>query len=222
MRFKFKAKYLPMLAKFAGVKDIRYYLNGFHIEPAEIGGVYLVATNGHAMLVIHDADGSVCERENPKFSIRMSAGLVAAAKSAARKSTLPQFVLLDGKRLSIAPDFGMEHTSLEQFIQSGEPMIGGNFPAWRKVLPDFTQLVPGALTDGNDMNLDLLAKFKLEPGAKYGSMISLWRSPEDDSGVVVQFLGVPEAVGVVMPARASHDKVSQLRDIRAKMPAKAA
>lgn len=101
-------------------------------------------------------------------------------------------------------------------------MIKGNFPAWRNVLPDFSELVPGALTDGNDMNLDLLARFKLETGAKYGSMISLWRSPGDGQGVVVQFLGVPEAVGVVMPVRASSDKAAQLRDIGAKMPAKTA
>lgn len=221
MRFKFKAKYLPMLARFAGVKDIRYYLNGFHVEAAEIGGVYLVATNGHAMLAIHDADGFISERKEPARTIRMSAGLVAAARMATRGS-LPQFVLLDGKRLSIAPDFDMEHTCLERFIQSGEPLIEGDFPAWRKVLPDFSELVPGALTDGCDMNLDLLAKFKLESGAKYGAMISLWRSPGDGSAVVVQFLGVPEAVGVVMPARASNDKATQLRNIQARMPAKTA
>ena len=61
MNAQFQAIYLPVLAAFvAGQDDIRYHIRGFLIEPApaHIGGVYLVATDGHTAVVIHDLKGS--------------------------------------------------------------------------------------------------------------------------------------------------------------------
>ena len=209
-----------MLAKLMAVADIRWYLNGFHIEAADIGGVYLVATNGHAMLVIHDSQGFIEDVDPNVASIRASSGLVAAAKKASGRNP-EQFVILDGKRLSIAMDFGMEHSSCESFIQSGSPLIeSANYPNWKKVLPDFAKLEPGALIDGNNIDVGLLSKFN-NSRQRGRSAIALWRSPAADSGVVVQCLEVPEAVGVVMPMRGS-DKATELRAMQRKMPAKTA
>lgn len=218
MKFKFQAKYLPMLARFAAKQDIRYYLNGFHIEAAEIGGVYLVATNGVAMLVIHDANGQVIEPDPTVAAIRITPGLVAATRSK-RNSCSDQFVILDGRRLSVAPNFGLEHTDSELFVQGGNPIVPGKFPNWRKVVPDFSQLKPGALVDGNDISLDYVSLFNLD-GGRYGNRISLWHSSASGSGIVVQCLGIPEAVGVVMPLHGG-GKAEQLRSLVAKMPKKA-
>ena len=219
MKFKFKAKYLPMLAKFTAKQDIRYYLNGFRVEAADIGGAYLVATNGHAMLVIHDADGVVVEdtKYGPS-SIRAGAGIVAAAKHLGG-SRLDQFAILDGKRLSIAPDFGMEHSDVEVFVQGGNPLISGAYPAWRKIIPNFSQLKPGALVDGNDVALEYLSMFRLSSGRGARSQISLWHSKGEGKAIIVQCVDVPEAVGIVMPARGDN-KVNQLKRLAAKMPKK--
>lgn len=218
MRFKFKAKYLPILAKFAAKQDIRYYLNGFRVEAAEIGGVYLVATNGHAMLVIHDADGMVIEPDHNVAAIRITPGLVAASKPS-RLSRIDQFVIMDGKRLSVAPDFGLEHSDNELFVQGGNPIVLGKYPIWRKAIPDFSQLKPGALVDGNDVSLDYLSMFNLGGSRYTGSTVSLWHSGAPGSAIVVQCLGTPEAVGIVMPARGDN-KADQLERLAAKMPKK--
>lgn len=50
---RFPAKHLTTLAPFVPVNDIRYYLCGFRVEPAENGGIFLVATDGHTLIVIH-------------------------------------------------------------------------------------------------------------------------------------------------------------------------
>ncbi len=206
-----------MLARFASKQDIRYYLNGFHIEAAEIGGVYLVATNGHVMLAIHDASGCIHDRDYSVASIGITPALVAAAKSAARAPG-DHHVILDGKRLSVSPGYGFEHAPGELFVQGGDPLITGKYPDWRKTIPDFSRLKPGALVDGQDVNLDYLSKFNLG-GGRYGSTISLWRSEEDGKAIIVQCIGTPEAVGILMPVRGG-SKAEQLGNLVKIMPKK--
>lgn len=59
----FKACYLPILASFMAKSDVRFYLNGFYIEPARGNdkGVYLAATDGHSLVVIHDESGETSD-----------------------------------------------------------------------------------------------------------------------------------------------------------------
>lgn len=221
MRFKFKAKYLPMLARVAAKQDIRYYLCGVHVEAAETGGVYLVATNGHAMLVIHDADGTISDVDPAVASIRVTPATIAAAKVASRMD-VEQHVLLSGKRLSVAMDFESEHTSMEVHVQGGDPLVIGKYPDFRKVLPDFSKLQPGCLVDGCDISLSYLSMFNLGGDRYAGSRISVWHTPDDKGrGVVVQALGVPEAVGVIMPAHPGN-KIDQLARMAKIMPRKKA
>ncbi len=56
-----KAKYLhilkPIVDEANKRESARFWNGALSIEPAETGGVYLSATNGHAMAVIHDVDG---------------------------------------------------------------------------------------------------------------------------------------------------------------------
>jgi hypothetical protein len=60
MHATFRAIYLPALAKFVASRDVRAYLAGILIEPApdHMGGVYLVAIDGHTACLIHDPEGS--------------------------------------------------------------------------------------------------------------------------------------------------------------------
>lgn len=85
IRAKFQARFLPMIAPFMAAQDIRYYLNGFLIERAERGGVYLVATNGHALAAIHDPQGILEGEES--IIIRREPNLARACK--ARPSVMP-------------------------------------------------------------------------------------------------------------------------------------
>lgn len=76
MKISFEKQYLPMLAAFMAINDIRYYLNGFYVTPHPDKGVILAATDGHRLVAIYDeygiADGS--------FIFPISKGLLAAAK----------------------------------------------------------------------------------------------------------------------------------------------
>lgn len=57
IRAKFKSSYLGAASIFAAKTDVRYYLNGIYVEPVKGGGVNLVATDGHRMIIIHDKEG---------------------------------------------------------------------------------------------------------------------------------------------------------------------
>jgi hypothetical protein len=56
-KFGFSPVYVKALSKFMAKNDVRFYLNGFNIKPHPKGGVILTATNGHALVTIHDELG---------------------------------------------------------------------------------------------------------------------------------------------------------------------
>lgn len=199
MKFAFDPKYLPLLSRVAAKMDIRYYLNGIRVEPAEIGGVYLVATNGHIMAIVHDAIG-VFEGDPKEYaSIRVTPGLVSACKSRDAK-IYGSRVLLDGKRLSLGPDFGHEHVPTELFVQAGDPIIHGSFPDWRRLIPNFSQLKGGGFVNGG-VRMENLTPFD---GRGKFSGLRLWHIPDagETAATYIQMLDMPEMLGVVMPMRA--------------------
>lgn len=139
IRAKFQARFLPMIAPFMAATDIRYYLNGFLIERAEGGGVFIVATNGHALAAVHDPEGMI--EGTDKLIIRRDMNLVRAAKPG--RNTLPNSVLFQDGRTYVAPGFDLIGSDMETYVMPGKNIVEGNFPAWRKVLPEFAKLQPG-------------------------------------------------------------------------------
>ena len=81
------------------------------------------------------------------------------------------------------------------FVQAGKPWIDGNYPNWRKILPDFTKLQRG-FADG--VNAENFARFsKMDGHYKY---ISIWQ--EHKAGpIIVQHHEIPEMLSIVMPIR---------------------
>ena len=207
IRAKFKAKFLPYIAPFMGVQDIRYYLNGFLIQKAPQGGVYIVATNGHCLAVVHDKDGMIEGAD--EYIVRRETKLVAACKG---KTELPgglhQHVILQAGRVLVAPDFDMAGSSLETYVMHGQPRVEGKFPVWTKVLPDFEKLQPGIRSAvANAKYIGLFAA--IGKGEAHGSpMVRFWQnletgpdSGEVHAGIIVQHLHIPEFLGMVMPGR---------------------
>jgi len=201
MKFSFDPSYVPLLSRFMAKQDIRYYLNGIRVEPSEKGGVYLVATNGHIMLVIHDLTGTFEGDAKSYASIRLTPWFISACKSRDVKS----YVLrahLDGKRLYIGPESGEHHHTLETFVQGGSPFIEGNFPNWRRLLPDFSSLESGGFVNGGVATSSLVP---FHTSSKY-SVIRLWRAAgaTDGQATYVQMVDMPEALGIVMPTRGDY------------------
>ena len=92
----------------------RYYLCGVHITPAGNGepGAYLVATDGHKMLVFYD----------PGATIEGSA-IVALPKDLLKRCK-------DGEKLEVS-DTGASVGGL----QAGNVLVDGTFPDWRRIIP---------------------------------------------------------------------------------------
>ncbi len=100
---------------FAGKQDVRYYLNGVLIEVSEAGALLLVATTGHAMLVIEEAF-------NPMAGKARQWILTRAEAEALAKSPVPVVLCEDAdSRLTYEDGRGV-------------PVIEGRFPEWRRVM----------------------------------------------------------------------------------------
>lgn len=134
MNIKFKAKYLPVLAQFASKRDVRYFLNGFNIQPAcpSIGGVYLTATNGHAMVFIHDPSGVSESQETWPIDPRM-----LSACKAKRTDFGDRMIEIDSANESmwVTADEG-------KVVGIGAKPVGGNYPNVSRLMPDFSELKP--------------------------------------------------------------------------------
>jgi len=190
--------HLQRLVPFMAVHDIRYYLNGVCVEKAETGGIYLIATDGHTMGVIHDATGTIEGADSVIF--RVGPGLAPATKVASNKlhRGIKYRLLVQGQRVKIACDFGSEGDA-ELFVQAGRSLIEGKFPNWRKVVPDFAKLKPGF---GDCMNAHYLARLAKIATDKRFQGISLWQA-EPEKAIVARVPRVPEMVIVFMPMRDS-------------------
>lgn len=191
------AQYLPMLAAFAGKQDVRYYLNGMLIEKAGCGGAYLVATNGHAMLVVHDETAEVGDKP---MIVPLPPLLVAQSKHARR-------VTFDGKRATLS---GLAVRSLldadDGFVlQIAAREIDGRYPNWRCVFPA-TEMAYGPACIANDVLRMLLA---IRPGGadsrrstRGNPILHVADNRQRGAGVVVaRFSGFPHIVALLMPMR---------------------
>jgi hypothetical protein len=197
------------VAPFMATNDIRYYLNGLLIERAPQGGVYVVATDGHTMGISHDPDGMIEGAD--RVIVHVTKPLLTAKPpkygrlGRSLSEPLKNYLLLTGGRLSVATDFGMECTNSEAAVQAGHAVIEGNFPDWRRVLPDFDKLKPGL---ENTVNATLFEKFVAashDSGKRvFGTALRLWQV-EQGGVVAVQMPHRPQFLGLVMPMRADDE-----------------
>lgn len=219
IRIKFTAAHLPHLALFMAKQDLRYYLMGIGIEPAPQGGVYLVATDGHCLTVIHDKDGTMTGGES--VILRASPELVSACKKRYEPG-LNANIIITGQRVSIANDFDQEHTDLETYIQPGKPWIEANFPNWRRLMPDFTKLVSGFRASVNSHYLAKFAKLASEKNGNCG--LIFWQEPSaepyESKAVIVQHVDRPEMITVVMPMRQEKRDTEASRSLFQQFPQK--
>lgn len=97
---------------------IRYYLQGVYIEQHPETGVILVATDGHSMLCFWDRSG---ELEGDPV-------IVYAPKFLLKK-------MRKGGTLALLGD-NLVYEGLQETIQVEDAVIKGDYPDWRRVIPD--------------------------------------------------------------------------------------
>lgn len=144
------AKYIAALDLCRAHGDVRYYLEGIYIEPIRGGGVYMVATNGHIMLVIRDDEAYA----NRSFILKTRKDLVAACKYSPRKrshinESVTRTIIVNGFIYAMKEWYEKDEDRNVRKPAINNPMLAhaafpfeeieGKFPNWRQVLPSDKQ-----------------------------------------------------------------------------------
>lgn len=149
---KFQACYLPVLAAFAAKHDVRYYINGFYIEPAHpsVGGCYLIATDGHTVVVIHDPKAEAAAAGIFNVPYRLLSYVGKQKSKTAKAVGAVQVVHLDGRMATMT----IGEAFAEHDVGAAAKQIDGKYPDVRRVLgfdwanlekPDFISVNPAYL-----------------------------------------------------------------------------
>ena len=191
-----------MLADFMAVKDVRFYLNGFHVKQHPDCGVILTATDGYRMVTIHDKDG----QSDGEYILPISKPLLAASKKTNIDGLpLNSVQFIDNKAFVLCWSDDAEFDFFENDDES--PMsqvsyveyitqIDGRFPNTSRIFKDF-ELKP---VNYIGVNVEYIGKLKSVCTTKKFPQLNLMLSGSD--GKIVSVSGYnKEIVAVVMPAR---------------------
>lgn len=195
---EFDAKGLPPVAFFQAKNDIRYYLNGIHVQPHPTApGVVVMAADGHRAAMFYDPEG----KASRAATLTVSRDLVTACK---KPSKLPQVrrITMEGGRLVL------KSGDLELFIQAGQAEIkDAKYPNIWGVLPKADELTPGLI--GNmrcQYAADLGAVSKILPeriGGGYFNAMDHYTKGTDGCGVILtRFQFNDNFIVITMPMRA--------------------
>ena len=194
-----RAKYLAAMRHIYAKKDARYYLNyAVHVARHPTRGTLLVSTNGHSLLVIHDIE-AVGWGDIPDGGITFDVSAAETLLGARKSADLP--VTLEPTADALAFTLTLGGTSM--LIHA----VDCKFPDWRRVLPTASTAAaqrPAATYAGR-----YLAAFAsvvdtlLDPAERRAEKCGMRITAADaNSGAVVLFEHVPNAVGLLMPMRA--------------------
>lgn len=206
--FSISPRSVLRVAPFVARNDIRFYLNGFLVEKAPHGGVYVVGTDGTTMAIDYDAGGRIdgAERVIARFDRSLSVACRAALRSLLKDKMR---VRLDDNRLTINIDEEPTRKT-EAYVKAGEAVIDGNYPKWREVLPKFDALKPGMNCKVNSTMLARFAEVAADKGAnelsyyQWSAGIKLWQA-EPEEVVAIQIPTIQTMIGLLMPMRDLRD-----------------
>jgi hypothetical protein len=194
-KFRFNAKYAAVLAEFAAVKDVRYYLNGAFITKHPDSGVLLVAADGSTAVIIHDPEGET----NGDHIFPLSKAMVSASKKryggmqpqAVEVIDEAAYVRLLMVDLSYDPAITQQDIHVEHC-----PIIDAKYPDLATRVVPSGDPEPSVIT----MNPNYMARL-----AKVGKHMGLGRNAiscftyGETSSMAVRLDGVPEALFIIMP-----------------------
>lgn len=194
-------------------EETRYYLHGTYIEPHPMGGVTMVATDGHLLAVAHDPTGTVDAPLTLKGTWKDKVLKPARGENASRR--LVATIEEEGRdtlaNVTAGQDIGVTFGGL--MVQA----IAGTFPDWRGAWPDAWRSghhpAPGESPVANGLMLDPALLDTVTRAARTADPMHehvparapIWLSfaqAESFSPVVVR-TPVPGIVFLVMPGRAS-------------------
>ena len=154
-----KPQFLAAASLFASKDMYRYYLNGVLIEPDPLGGVFLVATDGHRMVVFRDPEGMTDKPHILPVSKRLFNACKFSAKAGERELIADgDLIHLYEKQNEDEPDARIDVSIYCE--------IDGTFPDWRRA---FQEIKVGMQGVSDSVNHTLLAAFSSMIKAAYGT-----------------------------------------------------
>lgn len=186
-------------------EQTRYYICGVYVEPAPEGqeGVYMAATDGHAMVVRYDLTG-ICTGSG---IVSLDASMLKACTKA-QKWSAGSRLIVQGSKACVAWGVTNEDAAELDFaannvnaVQMRDTLINGNFPDWRRIVPTVTNPdAPIAAMDAGILERMSAALRADGVAKKENGFLSLTQTDGPLSPVLA--IGTdPNAFGVVMPVR---------------------
>lgn len=161
-----KPQYLAAASLVAGKSEFAPHYYGVCVEPNPQGGVFLVASDGHRMVVFRDCEG----RADGVCRIKVDRALFNAAKF--RKTGPAERVLTaegDVLRVSYASDDVDDTQAAPLFLQPFAPLDGGSLAqGWRRCAVTRTDLAQRD-TDSPSFNARYLGDFAKVIDAAWGN-----------------------------------------------------
>lgn len=215
----FRARFLKPLSRAMAKKDVRYYLNGIHIQPNPVGeGVIITATNGYFLLTILDTKGWT----NGEHICNVTTTMVAAAGKACRdkdskiaESEPVVSFCEDGAYVygGLYDNQDAAHGAMQHglFLAEYSKPIDGNYPDFQRVFKQAEskgKLEPTINPDHMNFNSDYLK----EAGVIFAEISSTKHQAtrilgSSDIGLVLslddQLEGDYDARMIIMPMRSS-------------------
>ena len=192
MQIKVDAKLFNAVRQVQSTEETRYYLQGVFVQPHPDKGALLVATDGHRMLVGHDADG-VCKK----------AAICSVGKEAFTHKTREPEV---ADKIEI-DDGGI--AALGTFRSIKSVFVDGTYPDWSHVLLPVLKLAKErfhgkpvfAPAGFNGEYIAALPKVAAIMGGDKGTRaVKLIAFSEADPALIL-FPNFPQIFGVMMPMR---------------------
>ena len=161
-------------------KDVaRHYFTGVLVEPHPKSGVLLVATDGHALICIHDLSGSAEKQVIIKLEPDRARNLASGSSIVVDDGSAT--IEHDGQPLNLFDDADLE--------------IDGKFPNWRRGVPQHGDPVGGSIVAPH-----LLARMARVGESLDAKAMQIVFAEKDGPGLVL-WRSVDHAFGVVMPIR---------------------
>jgi hypothetical protein len=179
-----------IVANFISTEETRYYLRGVFIQRHQLRGVYLVATDGHRMMIVHDENGTT-DRD---MIVGLGKAALSACKPVKREPGERLLQIEDNCRAQVMA--GMDQ-SLPVAIDH-DVIVNGTFPDWRRVAcPSLDTTAPATFNGLYLADFGKAAK-ELARNNKIGGLRIIGAVDQPN---VIRFLGVDHAYGVLMPVR---------------------
>lgn len=180
---------LRAVGRFMAKQDIRYYLNGLHVEKYE-RVAYLVACDGSALAIarIEPADGTMFEGTGSAIIPRE---LVEKLKPGRHNFA----VILEVGETGPDGKAPCSIADLSKGVTTAGETIDGKFPDWRRVIPN---KVDGTPAQFNPEYLKRAADAAKDLGSKLGAFALGYNG---NGAALVRFNSGHEVLAVIMPWR---------------------